>query len=219
MKKIRVLVADDHHIVRAGVRLMLNAQEDIEVVGEASDGQEALDLVAKLEPDVVLMDIAMPNLNGLEATRRIKESHPRVQVLALTMHDNEEYFFRLLRAGGSGYLLKKAAPTELVEAIRSVCHGGAYLFPSVARTLVDDYLHRVASGEEQASYDGLTDREREVLRLIAQGKTTPEIGRSLYLSPHTVQTHRDHIMEKLNLHTKAELIKYAIRKGLADSDA
>lgn len=219
MKKIRVLVADDHHIVRAGVRLMLNAQEDIEVVGEASDGQEALDLVAKLEPDVVLMDIAMPNLNGLEATRRIKESHPGVQVLALTMHDNEEYFFRLLRAGGSGYLLKKAAPTELVEAIRSVCHGGAYLFPSVARTLVDDYLHRVASGEEQASYDGLTDREREVLRLIAQGHTSQEIADQLYLSIKTVQRHRENMMDKLGLHNRAQLIRYAIEKGLLELES
>jgi two-component system response regulator NreC len=199
--------------------MLLNAQGDIEVVGEAGDGDEALRLVESLEPDVVLMDLAMPNLNGLEATARIKHAHPEVHVLALTMHDNEEYFFQLLRAGGSGYLLKKAAPVELVSAIRSVTQGSAYLYPSIARTLIDDYLRRVERGEEKTSYGGLTDREREVLRLFAEGLSNQQVAERLYLSVKTVQRHRENIMDKLDLHNRAQLISYAVRKGLIDLDA
>ncbi len=216
-QKIRVLVADDHTIVREGVRLLLEAQPDIQVVGEASDGKEALALVRQLHPDLVVMDIQMPNLNGLQATRVIKEEFPELHVLALTMYESDEYFFQVLAAGASGYILKKAASTDLLAAIRAVHQGDVFLYPSVARRLVSDYLTRVKSGEEQSSYDGLTAREREVLKLIAEGHTNQVIAEKLVISPSTVQTHRSRIMQRLNLHSRAELIKYAMRKGLLDS--
>src|SRR5450759_2211186 len=175
MTKIRVLVADDHTIVREGVRSLLEAQPDIEVVGEAADGQEALERVRELLPDIVLIDIAMPNLNGLEATRAIKRDYPSIQTIALTMYESDEYFFQILNAGASGYILKKAASADLLTAIRAVYAGEVFLYPSVARRLVADYLSRVKSGEEKSSYDGLTAREREVLKLIAEGHTNQVI--------------------------------------------
>jgi two-component system response regulator NreC len=214
MSKIRVLVTDDHAIVRAGVRLLLDSQPDIQVVGEAVDGQQALELVKELEPDLVLMDVAMPGMNGLEATKLIKESFPRVQVLALTMHEDERYFFQILQAGAMGYVVKGAAPSDLLAAVRAVAQGQAYLYPSLAKQLLDDYMKRVDAGEEQDSYDGLSEREREVLKLIAEGKTGRQIAEELTLSANTVERHRSNIMSKLNLHSRAELIKYAIRKGL-----
>jgi two-component system response regulator NreC len=217
MKKIRVLVADDHTIVREGVRILLEAQSDIEVVGEAADGQEAVARVRELHPDIVLIDIAMPNLNGMEATRAIKRDNPQVQIIALTMYESDEYFFQVLNAGASGYILKKAASADLLAAIRAVYAGEVFLYPSVARRLVSDYLSRVKSGEEKSSYDGLTAREREVLKLIAEGHTNQAIAGKLVISPSTVQTHRTRIMQRLNLHNRAELIQYAIRKGLLDS--
>ena len=217
MSKIRTLVADDHTILREGVRLLLDAQPDIEVVGEAADGQEALVQVRALKPDIVLMDIAMPGLNGLEATRTIKHEFPQIHVIALTMYESDEYFFQVLNAGASGYVLKKAASADLVGAIRAVHAGDVFLYPSVARRLVSDYLTRVKSGEEQNSYDGLTVREREVLKLIAEGHTNQAIAEKLVISPSTVQTHRTRIMQRLNLHSRAELIQYAVRKGLLDS--
>jgi two-component system response regulator NreC len=165
------------------------------------------------------MDIGMPGGNGLEATTEIRKQAPKVQVLMLTMHDREDYLFQALRAGAAGYVLKGADVQDLLSAIRSVNGGEVYLYPTVTKKLLADYLRRVEGGDNRASYDGLTDREREVLGLIALGKTLPEIAQGLYLSVHTVQTHRDHIMKKLDLHTKAELIKYAIRKGLVDADA
>lgn len=213
---IRVLLVDDHTLLRAGIRLLLESQPDIEIVGESEDGLDAVRKTLELGPDIVLMDIGMPGMNGLEATREIKRCRPETQVLTLTMHENEEYFFQVLSAGASGYVLKRAAPTELVSAIRSVSQGGAFLYPSVARKLVDDYLQRVQGGEEKASYDGLTDREREVLRLIADGRSNQEIAESLCLSSKTVERHRSNIMEKLNIHNRTGLIKYAIRKGLID---
>jgi two-component system response regulator NreC len=216
-EKIRVLVADDHTIVREGVRLLLEAQPDIEVVGEASDGAEAVARVRELHPDLVVMDIQMPNWNGLQATRAIKEEFPQMHVLALTMYESDEYFFQMLAAGASGYILKKAASTDLLTAIRAVHQGDVFLYPSVARRLVSDYLTRVKSGEEQSSYDGLTVREREVLKLIAEGHTNQVIADKLVISPSTVQTHRNRIMQRLNLHTRAELIKYAMRKGMLDN--
>ena len=217
MNKIRVLVADDHTIVREGVRILLEAQPDIEVVGEAADGQEALARVRELQPDIVLIDIAMPNLNGMEATRAIKRDYPQVQIIALTMYESDEYFFQVLNAGASGYILKKAASADLLAAIRAVYAGEVFLYPSVARRLVSDYLSRVKSGEEKSSYDGLTAREREVLKLIAEGHTNQAIADKLVISPSTVQTHRTRIMQRLNLHNRAELIQYAMRKGLLDS--
>ncbi len=216
MNKIRVLVVDDHTIVREGVRILLEAQPDIEVVGEAADGEQALVQVRELLPDLVLIDIAMPNLNGLEATRLIKRDFPQIQVIGLTMYESDEYFFQLLNAGASGYVLKKAASADLLAAIRAVHAGDVFLYPSVARRLVSDYLTRVKSGEEQGSYDGLTAREREVLKLIAEGHTNQVIADKLVISPSTVQTHRTRIMQRLNLHSRAELIQYARRKGLFD---
>lgn len=217
MTKIKVLVADDHTIVREGVRILLEAQPDIEVVGEAANGQEAVAQVRALQPDVVLIDIAMPVLNGLEATRVIKRDYPQIHVIGLTMYESDEYFFQLLNAGASGYVLKKAASADLLAAIRAVHAGDVFLYPSVARRLVSDYLTRVKSGEEQNSYDGLTAREREVLKMIAEGHTNQVIADKLVISPSTVQTHRTRIMQRLNLHSRAELIQYARRKGLLDT--
>ncbi|MDR5694274.1 MAG: response regulator transcription factor [Armatimonadota bacterium] len=211
---MRVLIVDDHTLVREGIRLLLESAPHIEVVGEAGDGLEAIEKVRQLKPDVVIMDVAMPRLGGVEATRRIKEEFPMVQVLALTIHDNEEYLFQMLQAGACGYVLKKARPEELIAALEAAERGEVYLSPGMAKSLVEDYLKRVEAGEEEDSYHRLTDREREILKLIAEGYTNPEIARMLHLSVKTVQAHRAHIMEKLNLHRPAELIKYAIRKGL-----
>lgn len=213
---IRVLIVDDHTIVRAGIRLLLQAEDDIQVVGEAGDGETAVAAVAELRPDVVLMDVAMPGISGLEATRTIKHRWPDVQVLALTMHRSDDYFFRMLEAGASGYVLKGADPGELITAIRIVHRGQVFLYPTLAKKLVTDYLDRVRSGEVQAPYANLTDREIEVLRLIAEGRTSAEIGELLHLSPHTVQSYRRALMEKLNLHDRVELVKYAIRRGLIE---
>ncbi|MFQ6013847.1 MAG: response regulator [Anaerolineae bacterium] len=214
MARIRVLLVDDHTILRDGIRVLLEAQPDIQVVGEAADGREAVLKTRQLRPHVVLMDIAMPRLSGLEATRQIKEENPEVAVLVLTMHDSEEYVGQILAAGASGYVIKRAAASELVSAIRAVNQGGAFLYPSISKMLVEDYLRRVEAGGEQDSYDGLTDREREVLQLIAEGYTNKEIAQILSVSVKTVQTHRSHIMEKLDMHDRVDLVKYAIRKGI-----
>ncbi len=218
MAKIRLLVADDHTLIRQGIAGLLSAQPDMEVIGEVGSGEEAVREAIRTSPDIVLMDIGMPGISGLDATREIKQRASKVRVLVLTMHDREDYLFQALRAGAAGYVLKGADIQDLLSAIRSVYQGDVYLYPTVTKKLLADYLRRVESGEDRAGYDSLTDREREVLRLIAQGKTLPEIAQHLYLSPHTVQTHRDHIMKKLDLHNKAELIKYAIRKGLVDTE-
>jgi two-component system response regulator NreC len=214
--KIRVVIADDHAVVREGIKMILSREPDIEIVGEAGNGREALDLVAKTKPHVVVMDISMPEMGGVEATRRVKEAHPKVNVLALTMHEDESYVFQLLKAGASGYVLKRGAAQDLVQAIRSAARGEAFLYPSVARSVLADYLKRVEAGEERHRFDGLTDREREILALIAEGLSNQEIARKLYISIKTVQTHRTHIMEKLDLHNRAQLVRYAIRKGLIE---
>ncbi|GBD11859.1 Transcriptional regulatory protein DegU [bacterium HR23] len=213
---IRIVVVDDHTLVRRGIVSLLQAQPDMEVAGEAANGEEALRLIPSLRPDVVLMDIGMPGVDGLEATRRLRQLLPEVKVLILTVHDREDYLFQALRAGAAGYILKGADVADLLSAIRSVHQGGVYLYPTVTRRLLADYLQRVERGEGKDQYDGLTERERQVLRLLAEGKTVPEIARLLTISPHTVQTHRDRIMEKLGLHNRAELIRYAIRKGLVE---
>jgi two-component system response regulator NreC len=214
MARIKVVVADDHAIVREGVRMILGREQDIEVVGEAGDGQQALDLVASLQPQVVIMDISMPGMGGIEATQRLKAKHPEVQVLALTMHEDETYVFQLLRAGAAGYVLKRAAAQDLVQGVRAAAKGEAFLYPSIARKVVEDYLKRVETGEERERYDGLTTREKEILTLIAQGLSNQQIAKNLYISIKTVQTHRAHILEKLGLHDRTELVRYAIRKGL-----
>ena len=215
-EKIRVLLVDDHTILRAGLRMMLNAQPDIEVAGEASDGRQGVSETQRLQPHVVLMDITMPEMNGIEATRQIRKLAPEARVLVLTMHENEEYLFQVLRAGASGYILKEAADTELISAIRIVQSGRFYLSPSAQSIMVGDYLQRVRTGEEKDSYSDLTEREREILKLIAEGLTNNQIADRLVISPKTVDTHRTHIMDKLNLHNRAELVKYAMRRGLID---
>jgi len=214
VSKIRVLVVDDHTVVREGIRMVLEAQPDIEVVGEGSDGREAVAKVAQLEPDVVLLDLAMPGMGGLDATKLIKAQHPSVQVLILTMQEGEEYFFKAVTAGASGYILKGASAAELLSGIRAVHGGGVALGPMVAKKLVNEFLER--TGEGGPAYDGLSPREREVLTLVAEGKTNQEIAADLFLSVNTVQTHRAHIMEKLNLHNRTALVRYAIQKGLID---
>ncbi len=216
MTKIRVLICDDHTILREGIRLLLNSQPDMEVVAEAVDGRDAVDKARAVKPDVILMDIAMPLLNGLEATKQIRRDQPNARVLVLTMYESDEYVAQMLEAGAAGYVLKKVAGSELVYAIRAVYQGEAFLYPSITKRLVEDYLRRVESGQERDSFDGLTDREREVLQLIAEGHTNKEIADLLHLSVRTVQNHRAHIMEKLGMHDRGELIKYAIQKGIIE---
>ena len=216
MPKIRLLIVDDHEIVRAGLRMLLQAQPDMEIVGEADTGRAAIAKAKELAPDIVLMDISLPDIDGFEATRQIKRALPDTSILALTMHESDEYFFKMLDAGASGYVPKKAAPTDLVSAIRIVHDGSVFLYPSVAKALVRDYMGRVAEGSEHDALDGLTDREQEVLKLIADGLTNQEIADKLTISVKTVERHRANIMAKLNLHSRTELVKYAIRKGLID---
>ncbi len=214
MKKTRVLIAEDHTIVRQGLCAMLGSEPDIEVVGEASDGLEATEMARKLVPDVVLMDVAMRNLNGLEATRKIKKLFPQMKVLVLTMYDNEEIIFQILKAGASGYLIKDSAMTDLVSAIKAIQQGDSYLSPSISRKVIEEYIRRAELGEKGYVPDILSGREREVLQLIAEGNSIPQIASLLCISKKTVEAHKTHIMEKLNVHDKVGLIKYAIRIGL-----
>ena len=214
VKKIRVLLAEDHTIVRQGISALLRSEPDIEVVGEASDGLEALELAKKLIPDVVLMDIAMRNLNGLEATRKIKKLFPHMKVLVLTMYDNEEWIFQILKVGASGYLIKDSAMTELTSAIRAVYQGDSYLSPSISKKVIDEYIRKAEMGEKSGLEDLLSGREREILQLIAEGNSIPQIASLFCISKKTVEAHKTHIMEKLNIRDKVGLIKYAIRTGL-----
>ena len=213
---MRILLVDDHPIMRAGIRLLLENELDIEIIGEADNGLKAVDMAKSLRPDVVIMDISMPDLDGFEATRRICQACPETRVLVLTMYDSEEHFFEILKAGAVGYVPKKAAPTDLIAAVRSVYAGGVFIYPTVARSLVNDYLRRADSGSEQESLGGLSDRERQVLRMIAEGMSNRAIADALVLSVKTIERHRANIMEKLGLHNRTALVKYAIRKGLVD---
>lgn len=213
--KIRTLIADDHTLLRNGICALLEDEPDIMIVGEASDGREAVRLAGQLKPNVVLMDIAMPLLNGLEATRQIKHEHPEISVLVLTMYDNEEYFREMLEVGASGYIIKRAAASELVTAIRAVYNGEAVLSPAITRFLLEDYLnHDIRS--EKDDPNALSSREREVLQLIAEGRTSREIAEILNLSVKTVQSHRTSLMQKLDLHDRGDLIKYAIQKKIIE---
>ena len=219
MAKIKVLIADDHAIVREGIRMILALHDDIEVVGEAANGVEAIEQVDKLSPDVVLMDIAMPGLGGLEATLEIVKRKPQSKILVLTQYDNTEYIYRFLKAGAAGYVLKKAVGSDLVSAIRSVFQGKSFIDPSVADRVIKGFLEKPEMAGEEALYDGLSDREKQVLKLIAEGSTNQQIADTLYLSIKTVMTHRTNLMEKLGIHNRSELIKYAIRKGLVSPDS
>lgn len=213
--KIRVLIADDHRLVRAGIRSLLEDYADIEVIGEAGSGCEAIEQATRLQPDVILMDIAMGDLSGLEATQEIRERMPRINVLALTMHDREEYFFAMLKAGALGYVLKESEPDELIAAIRAVYSGEAFLSPGVTKAVLEDYLAQ-HSKQIESRYDSLTLREKQTLRLAAEGKTTREMADMLHLSMKTVEKHRASMMRKLELQSLPQLIKYAIRKGLIE---
>jgi two-component system response regulator NreC len=216
-EKIRLMLVDDHEMVRAGLRALLKGNAEMEVVAEAADGENAVALAKTVQPDVILMDIALPGMNGIEATRLIRAEDPKIQVLAVTAQDSPEYFFELMQAEAVGYVLKEATTTELFTAIRAAHRGEAYFYPSIARYLLNDYMRRVRSGhEDRVHYDGLTDREREVLRLIANGHSNREIAELLVISINTAEAHRGHIMQKLNLHTRAELVRYAIKSGLIE---
>ena len=210
-KSIRILLADDHSVVRHGFRRILDAQEDMEVVGEVSNGREAVEQAAALQPDLIIMDVTMPELNGIEATRRIAEIVPRARVLALSMHRDSVYVREILRAGARGYLLKDSSEADLVSAIRAVAQGEGYLSPAVSEAVLSDYRKHVTN-----PIDLLTSREREVLQLVAEGKTNKEIATGLNLSVYTVEAHRGKVMEKLNLHSASEMVRFAIRNGLID---
>ena len=210
---IRLLLVDDHAVVRSGLRMLLENQRDVEIVGEASSASEAIDAALRLKPNVILMDIGLPDLSGIEATQEIKKRLNEVSIVALTIHEDEEYFFKMLEAGASGYVPKRAAPEELLTAIRAAASGQVYLYPSLAKLLVRDYLEGGRTSDGQASSE-LTDREQEVLTYLAEGANNSEIATSLVISPKTVARHRENIMRKLNLHSRAELVRYAIRKGI-----
>jgi DNA-binding NarL/FixJ family response regulator len=214
MKPIRVLLADDHKLIRAGLVLVVQQQPDLSVIGEADDGRQAVQLVESLKPDVVVMDIGMPSLNGIEAARQITASRPDTAVVILSMHADEGYVLRALKAGARAYLLKDSATTDLVQAIRAVVEGKSFFSPAVSKVLLQDYMRKLRRTGAEDSYDLLSPREREVLQLVAEGKSNKEVANLLNLSTYTVETHRAKIMQKLNLKGVPELILYAVRKGI-----
>jgi DNA-binding NarL/FixJ family response regulator len=214
MFAIRIVLADDHTILRKGLRLLLERETDFKVVAEASHGKEAVDAVDREVPDVVIMDIAMPMMNGIEATKRVNETHPKTAVIILSVHSDEAYVLRALKAGARGYLLKDSAESDLLQAVRAVAAGKAYFSPAVSKILADDYVRQVREQGVEDPYDLLTARERELLQLIAELKATKEIAELLGLSPHTVDTHRGNLMQKLNIHSIPEVILYAVRRGV-----
>jgi two-component system response regulator NreC len=212
--KISLLLVDDHAVVRSGLRMLLENQEDVEIIGEAGTSKEAIGLMADIQPDVVVMDIGLPDESGILTAQRIKERSPETAIVALTIHEDEEYFFKMLEAGASGYVPKRAAPDELLTAIRLAASGEVYLYPSLAKLLVKDYLSQDEAARSERTLNGLTDREQEVLAHLADGASNNEIGETLSISPKTVARHRENIMRKLNMHSRTELVKYAIRKGI-----
>ena len=214
MTPIRVLLADDHTLIRAGLRMVVLSHPDFTVVGEANDGREAVALAEQLKPDVVVMDIGMPSLNGIEACRQIHDSLPGTQVIMLSMHSDEGYVLRALKAGAKGYMLKDSAEADLASAIRAVTAGKSFFSPAVSKVLLDDYMRKLKRTGAEDSFDLLSPREREVLQLVAEGKSSKDVANLLGLSVYTVETHRANIMQKLNLHNIPELILYAVRKGV-----
>jgi len=210
---IRIILADDHKITRQGLRSLIDENNDMEVIAEAENGRDAVELAKQLKPDVIIMDVSMPDLNGVEATRQIVQDNPQMKIIALSMHSDTLFVSEMLKSGASGYLLKDCAFEELEQAIRTVTESKAYLSPSISGIIVEDYLHRLSKAELSTA-EVLTDREREVLQLIAEGQSTKQIALKLHISAKTVETHRRQIMNKLDMHTVAELTKYAIRKGL-----
>jgi len=214
VKKLRILLADDHSVMRSGLRALLEREGNLEVVGEAANGRDAVSLSSTLSPDIVVMDVAMPVLNGIEAARSILRQAPTTRVVMLSMHSDESYVMRSLNAGARGYLLKDSAAAELLSALDAVSRGKSFFSSAVRRLLAEDYVRALRQKGMVDSYELLTSREREVLQLLAEGKTNKEVATSLNISPYTVETHRGNILEKLGLHTPAELILYAVRKGI-----
>jgi RNA polymerase sigma factor (sigma-70 family) len=214
VNKIRVLIADDHGIVRQGLRFILERESDLEVVGEASDGREACRIAKELEPDVALIDIGMPELNGIEACAQMIRRNPAIRVIILSMHSDEVYLMRALTSGAKGYLLKGSADQDVVRAVREVAHGRSFFSPRIAQMLAEDYTQHLKDKGLQDSFELLTEREKEILQLVAEGKSNKEVAALLNLSPYTVETHRNHILQKLNLHNTAEMVLYAVRKKI-----
>ena len=214
MKKLRILLADDHIVMRSGLRALLDRQPNLEVVGETENGRETVALAASLKPDVVVMDVGMPILNGIEATQTIVTQCPTIAVVILSMHADESYVMRALKAGARGYLLKDSAAADLIGAIQAISQGKSFFSPKVSRILAEDYVRVLKQKGAVDTYDLLTSREREILQLLAEGKANKEVATALNISPYTVETHRGHILQKLNLHNSAELVLYAVRKGI-----
>jgi len=211
---IRILLADDHSILREGLRMLLDRQDEFAVVGDASNGREAVEMAEKHDPDVVIMDLAMPGLNGIEATRRIIARSPRTAVVILSMHSDESYILRSLKAGARGYLLKDSLKADLLDAVRAAVRGKSFFSPKVSQVLKEEYVNELEARGAEDTWELLTDREREILQLVAEGKTNKEIAALLNISIYTIDTHRSHILQKLNLHSAPELILYAVRKGI-----
>ena len=214
MSKIRILLADDHELVRKGLRLLLERQPNLEVVGEAAEGREAVRLAEELAPDLIIMDIAMPQLNGLDAAAQIVRRNARTGIIILSVHSDEGYLARALNAGAKGYLLKDSAEVDLLRAVETVAQGRPFFSPAITATLLEDYMRQLQQRGLEDSYELLTDREREILQLLAEGKSNKDVAALLKLSPYTVETHRTHIMQKLNLHNTAEIVLYAVRKKI-----
>jgi DNA-binding NarL/FixJ family response regulator len=214
LAQIHILLADDHTIIRSGIRLLLEQQPDFKVVAEASDGREAVELISKHHPEVAVLDIGMPELNGIEATRQIVSTEPATQVVILSMHADEGYVLRALKAGARAYILKNSAEADLIRAIRSVAEGKSFFSPVISKMLLEDYVRQIRDKQVEDSYDLLTGREREILQMLAEGRTNKEVANILHLSVYTVDAHRGNILQKLNLHGVPELILYAVRKGI-----
>ncbi|OGO66357.1 MAG: DNA-binding response regulator [Chloroflexi bacterium RBG_19FT_COMBO_55_16] len=217
MTDIRLLLVEDHEVVRTGLRMLLESQADMVIVGEASTGSQAIAMAQELSPQVVVMDITLPDISGIEVTSQLKHRFPDMAIVALTIHEDEQYFFEMLKAGATGYVPKRAAPEDLISAIQAAYAGEVYIYPSLAKALVSDFLSRAEEGLVKSAMDNLTEREQEVLRLLAEGFTNDEIADQLVISKHTVARHRENLMRKLNLHSRGELVKYAIRKGLIEA--